>query len=173
MELFQKWIMSQINVIKTHKEEEFTLKFFGISHTISVVAGEHSLIVSLNLNVLSKDDEELCISQKMVNMCGGTESAIKLRIAEFFISSLDNPQKKAELSIYNRCFGGAVSLFEFLESKKLKEIVEKSEPQSEKQEVSKKNQKIIKHAISDLQDSVEAYARLLSKRIESKLKELQ
>lgn len=179
---FQAWIYSNIEV-NPHKIDNqgflsFGVKLFGMPHTIKGNgSGSGGGVFYLDFNLFEEWEEEICISSKQVLNLGSIENALKMRIAEFFVASLEHDRKKSILCDFNRYFAGGLSFFESVREKSpqtmsAKELISNFNEKLESCEKSIKKEKIVKHAIKDLKGAVDSFSRLLQKRIEKKLEAL-
>lgn len=181
---FQAWIYSNIEV-NPHKIDNqgflsFGVKLFEMPHTIKGNgSSDGGGVFYLDFKLFEEWEEEICISSKQVSKLGSIENALKMRIAEFFVASLEYERKKSILCDFNRYFAGGLSFFESVRGKSpqtmsAKELIlnlnEKFDDSDKSIKI--KRQKIVKHAIRDLKGSIEAYSRLLQKRMEKKLEAL-
>lgn len=178
---FQAWVYSNIEVNPHTVDCTGSLivgvKLFGMPHTVVGEGGENGGVFYLSIEKFDDDDNEVAVSSRQVKKLGSIEEALRMRIVELFVSSLEYERKKRILCDFNRFFAGGLSLFESVREKSpqamsAKELISSFNEKFESCEKSIKKEKVVKHAIKDLKESVESFSRLLQKRIEKKLEAL-
>ena len=165
---FQGWVYSNIEVKPPYPKNDmwfFGAVIFGMPHTIKGNATSSGGVFCLDFGVLPPSEEEVFVSSKLINQAGGYEEALRLRITEFFVGSLDYDNKREALCKYNRFFGGGVSLFIHKRSNpkclSAKELLQSFEGTFKKEDRENENKKIIKK----LNTQIDTFSKLLKKSI--------
>lgn len=176
---FQGWVHSNIEIKPPYNKDDmwhFGAVIFGMPHTIRGNATSSGGVFYLDFGVLTPTEEEIYISSRLINQTGGYETALRVRVTEFFVSALDCDHKREVLCEYNRFFGGGVSLFlrkiSNPKDMSVKDLIENLDIVTKEKEKEKKathKPEGNKELASKLTSQIDSYTRLLKKRIHAEL----